>query len=239
MQLELRNIQKSFEKKVVLRDIDFTFDQGKIYGLLGRNGAGKTTLFNCLSGDLNPDSGEAYLLKDDRTQTLRPEDIGYVFSTPILPEFLTGYEFIKFYMEINDIKRDALQPEQQTVDDYFNLVQIPPEDRHRLIKGYSHGMKNKLQMLCFIITRPPVILLDEPLTSLDVVVALEIKKLLRQMRQEHVILFSTHILQLATDLCDEIVVLNEGRLEQIDHAILHDPEFEEKIISILKDESER
>lgn len=234
MQLILKNIKKSFESKQVLKDADFTFEQGKIYGLLGRNGAGKTTLFNCLSGELSADDGDAFLIRNGQSSKLSPENVGYVFSTPILPEFLTGYEFIKFYIDIN---KDRIQSDQ-SIDDYFKLMQIGPDDRHRLIKGYSHGMKNKMQMLCFMISKPPVILLDEPLTSLDVVVALEIKKLLREMKDEHIILFSTHILQLATDLCDEIIILNDGRLEQIDHTIIKNPQFEEKIISLLKDERE-
>ncbi len=234
MQLELKDIKKSFGSKSVLEDISFTFEQGKIYGLLGRNGAGKTTLFNCLSGEMNPDEGEAFLVCDEQQSKLKPTNIGYAFSTPILPEFLTGYEFLKFYMDIN---KDHI-PSGQTIEDYFDLIQIGAEDRHLLIKGYSHGMKNKMQMLCFIISKPPVILLDEPLTSLDVVVALEIKKLLREMKHEHIILFSTHILQLATDLCDEIVVLNDGRLEQVDNSIIGSPLFEEKIINMLKDEKE-
>lgn len=233
MQLILENIKKSFDSKEVLRGVSFTFEQGKIYGLLGRNGAGKTTLFNCLSGEMPADEGKPFLVSDGIRAELIPEKIGYVFATPILPEFLTGYEFIKFYMDINSGKIDA----GMSVNDYFDLIQIGADDRHRLIKGYSHGMKNKLQMLCFIISKPPVILLDEPLTSLDVVVALEIKKLLREMKSRHIILFSTHILQLATDLCDEIVLLNEGKLEQVDHTIIGEPEFEEKIINMLKDES--
>ena len=234
MQLELKKIKKSFDSKQVLKEVTFTFKKGKIYGLLGRNGAGKTTLFNCLSGEMQPDEGEAALIQDGQSGVLKPDDIGYVFATPILPEFLTGYEFLKFYMDINK----GHIASEHTVDDYFDLIQIGPDDRHRLIKGYSHGMKNKIQMLCFIISKPPVILLDEPLTSLDVVVALEIKKLLREMKQDHIILFSTHILQLATDLCDEIVVLNDGRLEQVDHSIIGNPQFEEKIIHLLKDENE-
>ena len=105
------------------------------------------------------------------------------------------------------------------------------------MKGYSHGMKNKMQMACFLIARPDIILLDEPLTSFDVVVALEIKNLLKQIKHDHIIIFSTHILQLATDLCDEIVVLNNGILEEVQSDILKSPEFEEKVIEILKDES--
>ena len=232
MQLELKDIKKSFESKQVLKDINFTFEKGKIYGLLGRNGAGKTTLFNCLSGEINQDEGHSILHIEGQEIELSNEHIGYVFSTPILPEFLTGYEFIKFYMDINKNNIGEIK----AIDDYFNMMKIQEEDRHKLIKGYSHGMKNKLQMLCFIIARPPVILLDEPLTSLDVVVALEIKKILKEIKHDHMIIFSTHILQLATDLCDEIVVMSDGKLEQIDHEMLKSNGFEEKVIELLRDD---
>ncbi|MNQ92886.1 putative ABC transporter ATP-binding protein YxlF [compost metagenome] len=215
----------------MLKGIDFTFEKGKIYGLLGRNGAGKTSLFNCLSGETRMDSGGVFLRRADLSLPLREDEIGYVFSLPILPEFLTGYEFVKFYMDIN---RDKVQP-GRTIEDYFDIIRFEQEDRHRLIKGYSHGMKNKIQMLLFIITRPPLILLDEPLTSFDVVVALEIKKLLREMKQDHIIIFSTHILQLAADLCDELVILNNGVLQEIPADTLHSPEFEERIIALLRD----
>lgn len=242
MKLVLKDIKKNFGDKQVLKGASFTFEKGKIYGLLGRNGAGKTTLFNCLSGEMEADSGETLLIREEQEESqsqistrLEAESIGYVFSTPILPEFLTGYEFLKFFIDINKNKIKI----DKTIDDYFELIKIEPGDRHRLIKGYSHGMKNKMQMLCFIISRPPVILLDEPLTSFDVVVALEIKKLLREMKKDHIIIFSTHILQLATDLCDEIVVLSNGELEQVDHETLHSKEFEEKIIEMLQEEGEK
>ncbi|MEG0692909.1 MAG: ABC transporter ATP-binding protein [Oscillospiraceae bacterium] len=233
MKMQLNDIKKSFGTKNVLKGVDFSFEKGQIYGLLGRNGAGKTTLFNCLSDEIQPDSGQATIVDESGSHQLTPEDIGYVFSTPILPDFLTGYEFLKFYMDINKDRVD----QTKTIDDYFDMVKIDVEDRYRLIKGYSHGMKNKVQMLCFVIARPPVILLDEPLTSFDVVVALEMKQLLRDIKEDHIIIFSTHILQLATDLCDEIVVLSDGKLEQIDHEMLKSSEFEAKVIDLLKDEN--
>lgn len=232
MELRLNNLKKAFGSKSVLHDCSFTFEQGKIYGLLGRNGAGKTTLFNCLSDEIQPDEGNAMLWDGKMEHILMPEEIGYVLSTPVLPDFLTGEEFVRFFMDINQA---YIQPGTKA-ETYFDLVQIDPEDRKKLIKGYSHGMKNKLQMLCFMISRPPVILLDEPLTSLDVVVALEMKRLLRNMQKDHIIIFSTHILQLATDLCDEIVILNDGKLRQIDHKMLKSKDFEEQIIELLKDE---
>ena len=230
MELKLSGIKKAFDNNEVLKDIDFTFESGKIYALLGRNGAGKTTLFNILAEELKEDGGEAFLYKDGKMKQVESTDISYVYSDPILPEFLTGYEFIKFFMDINKDKIDK----NKKIEEYFDIIKINERDRHRLIKTYSHGMKNKLQMLMFIISRPEIILLDEPLTSLDVVVALEVKRLLREIRSSHIIVFSTHILQLAKDLCDEIVVLHKGKLELIDKDLLGDPDFEDRIMDILK-----
>lgn len=231
MRLVIKGLQKSFGEKEVLKNVTYEFEQGKIYGLLGRNGAGKTTLFNCLSGEVIADQKEIMLDVDGVCRRLESKDLGYVYSTPILPEFLTGYEFLKFYIEINQDKVAIDHP----IEYYFQLVQMDLADGQKLIKDYSHGMKNKLQMLCVMIARPPVILLDEPLTSLDVVVALEIKRILKSIKMDHIILFSTHILQLATDLCDEIVVLNDGVLEELPHELLKSPEFEDRIIQILSE----
>lgn len=233
MQLTLDNIVKKFGDKKVLQEVGFKFQKGKIYGLLGRNGAGKTTLFNCLSGETKMDGGQAHLEDNGVVRELREEDVGYVYSLPILPEFLTGYEFVKFFMDIN---RGNLRPDL-SIDTYFDLMSMTKEDRHRLIKSYSHGMKNKIQMLLFLITKPPIILLDEPLTSFDVIVALEMKNMLREMKRDHILIFSTHILQLASDLCDELVVLNNGRLSAVPADLLRSPEFEQSIIHLLKDES--
>lgn len=98
-------------------------------------------------------------------------------------------------------------------------------------------MKNKMQMLVNMISRPNVLLLDEPLTSLDVVVAEEMKQLLRTLKTDRVILFSTHILELALDLCDEIVILNHGELEAVDKENLDNQEFKDKILQALREES--
>ena len=93
MKLVIEHLSKRFEKKEVLRDIDFSFESGKIYGLLGRNGAGKTTLFNCINRDMKADGGAFYLEEAGSRREVRAEDIGYVLSTPTVPEFLTGREF--------------------------------------------------------------------------------------------------------------------------------------------------
>lgn len=86
----------------------------------------------------------------------------------------------------------------------------------------------------FLLTAPPVILMDEPLTSLDVVVQLQIKQLLKEIEKDHIILFSTHILQLARDLCDELVILHNGVLQELPEGRLQDPAFEKEIVDILR-----
>ena len=234
MNLILENVKKSFQDKEVLKNISFTFEKGKIYGLLGRNGAGKTTLFNCISEEIQKDGGNIYLSENGSKNIISSSDIGYVFSQPILPEFLTGYEFLKFFIEINE----KLIKNPLSIDEYLNLVKFDKKDSYKLSKDYSHGMKNKIQMLCYLITKPPVLLLDEPLTSFDIVVAAEMKKLLLEMKKDHILIFSTHILQLATDLCDEIVVLNNGVLEEISSDVIHSQNFEEEIMEVLKDEKD-
>ena len=232
MRFIIRHLSKHFGKKQVLKDVDFAFESGKIYGLLGRNGAGKTTLFNCLNRDLKVDGGDFCIEEDGKERSVTATDIGYVLSTPTVPEFLTGREFLKFFLDIN---RDSVHADR-SIDDYFEELSIEPEDRDKLLKDYSHGMKNKMQMLINIIARPNVLLLDEPLTSLDVVVAEEMKTLLRSLKKDRVTIFSTHIMDLALDLCDEIVLLNHGELEAIPKENLDNDEFKTRIIDALREE---
>ncbi len=233
MKLVVKNLKKNFEKKEVLKDINFKFEKGKIYGLLGRNGAGKTTFFNCLNEDLDIDAGEFYIEDNNAKRKMEAEDVGYVLSTPNVPEFLTAREFLKFFIDINK-KRIK---NEKTIDEYFDFMKIEEEDRDRLLKDYSHGMKNKMQMLVNIIANPNVLLLDEPLTSFDVVVAEEMKQMLREIKKDHIIIFSTHIMELALDLCDEIVILNKGILEEIDKNNIDNEHLKNKILEALKEEN--
>ena len=229
MGLKITNLNKSYGAKKVLENVEFTFEEGKIYGLLGRNGAGKTTFFNALNSDIEVDSALFYL----DNKPLDTKDIGYVTSTPIVPEFLTGKEFLKFYIDIN---KDKIK-EKKSLEEYFDLVKLNKKDQNILLKEYSQGMKNKIQILINIITNPKIILLDEPLTSLDIVVQQDMKNLLKSLKNDHIIIFSTHILELATDLCDEIVILNNKKLELVKKDNLNTDKYKNKILNELKDSS--
>ena len=230
MKLEVLNLKKKFGEKEVLKNINFTFESGKIYGLLGRNGAGKTTFFNCLNEDILPDEG-TFNIVTESSRPLTIDDIGYVLSTPVVPEFLTGREFLKFFLEINEGKIKN----EKTIDEYFDFMKIEEEDRDKLLKDYSHGMKNKMQMLISIIASHNILLLDEPLTSLDVVVAEEMKEILRSIKTEHILIFSTHIMDLALSLCDEIIILKDGNLTLVDKN-LKGEKLKNKIMEILSED---
>ncbi len=230
MKFIVKEVTKKFGEKVVLDAASFEFEKGKIYALLGKNGAGKTTLFNCINEDVDVDGGGFALEKDGNLSTLTIDNIGYVVSTPVVPDFLTAREFIKFFIEISGNKLK----EVKTVDEYLDMVSLDVSDRDKLLKDYSHGMKNKIQMLVNFIAKPDILLLDEPLTAFDVVVAEEMKNILRKIKSEHIVIFSTHIMELALDLCDEIVILNDGVLSVVEHDELDSKEFKNKIISILK-----
>lgn len=231
MKLVVENLKKSFGKKDVLKSINFTFEEGKIYGLLGRNGAGKTTFFNCLNEDMSIDGGSFYI-EDKGEKKIESEDIGYVLSLPVVPEFLTGREFIKFFIDINKDKIKNIK----TVDEYMDIMKIDMDDRDKLMKDYSHGMKSKMQLLVNLIADPKILLLDEPLTSFDVVVAEEMEQILKNIKKDHILIFSTHIMELALNMCDEIVILNNGVLTLIDGKDLSNDEFKKKIIDELKGE---
>lgn len=233
MRFTVSNLTKSYDGKEVLKGINFTFEEGRIYGLLGRNGAGKTTFFNCINRDIKVDSGQFLIEDNGQSREIISTDVGYVLSTPTVPEFLTGREFLKFFIDINE----KYITDIKTPDEYFDFVSIDEDDRDKLLKDYSHGMKNKMQMLINIIAKPNILLLDEPLTSLDVVVAEEMKQLLRSLKSGRITIFSTHILDLAIDLCDEIVLLSHGELESVEKNYADDKAFRETIIEALTEEN--
>ncbi len=224
MKLIIKDIDKSYEKKNVIKNASFEFEKGKIYALLGRNGAGKTTLFDCINGDTDISSGEILIDDNGSTKSIKREYIGYTSAIPMIPGFLTAREFVGFILEVNEKEIKDLK----SVDEYFDMVIIKEEDRGKLLKDFSLGMKNKMQMLVNVILKPPIILLDEPLASFDVVVAEEMKNLFKSIKKDHIIIFSTHIMELAIELCDEITILADKKLTSV-------PKDKEIIIKTLKD----
>ena len=232
MNFVIEHLSKHFEKKEVLRDITFTFGRAESTVSWAETERARLPCSTVSTG-ISGRTAEPFSWRRKKAGgRLGRGDIGYVLSTPTVPEFLTGREFLKFFLDINE----KSIPNPKSPEEYFDYMSIAPEDRDRLLKDYSHGMKNKMQMLVNIIAQPNLLLLDEPLTSLDVVVAEEMKQLLRSLKENRIIVFSTHIMDLALDLCDEIVLLNHGELEAVEKQHLNAGEFREKIIAALREE---
>lgn len=227
LELAIEDIHKDFQDIKVLNGASYRFQEGLIYGLLGRNGAGKTTLFNILYGELLADNGKAEIIEDGMRREIVHQDIGMVFAETLLPDFLTGYEYIKFYMDLH------APDSEQTPDDFLERFGFSTEERHRIIKGYSSGMKSKLAILCQFISRPKIILLDEPLTAVDIIASSEIKDMLLELRKDHLIILSTHMIQLAKDICDDIVLLHNGKLRHFETA-LNLEEFDRSLLEALR-----
>lgn len=209
--LELKNLSKNYNH-IVLDNINYNFKQGKIYCIIGRNGSGKTTLFNCISKTINYTGTISY-----------NGNVGFVKTEPCLPLFLTPREFIDFFITENPNKNF------EKIDKYFDLLSFKKEDRDKLIKELSHGNKCKLEMLINILSDNKILLLDEPLVNLDVLVVEEIKQLLKSIKNNHIIIFSTHILDFAKELSDELILLNEGKLTKVDNTL--------EVVGALKNEN--
>lgn len=219
MELKIEQLSFQFGKKTLFKNASYTFTKGKIYGLLGNNGVGKTTLFNIIAGIINTN---AFITLDNKQIDIN--NISYIRSIPNIPEFLTGEEYIKYFLKL---ERKVIT--EKTIDEYFEKLYLSKEDKHKLLKDYSHGMKQKIELLINIILDTDIILLDEPLTNLDIVTREEFKTILNSIKKDKIIIMSTHMLELCHSLCDEVVVLSRCKLKEIDNE-------QGEIIHVLKEE---
>ena len=233
MELMLEDLYQSYSKTPVLCGLSETFTEGKIYSIIGRNGAGKTTLFNCISGNLRYKSGKILLTDQGVLRPIEFKDVGMVSASPMLPEYLTGYEFIHYFLKMR--ADSEIQSEKESY--FFDLVKISNKDRHNLIKNYSYGMQNKIQLLCCLIRNPKILLLDEPLSSFDIIVSHDIRQVLIELKSNHIILMATHLLQLAVDISDEIYLLKNGAIFHPPFDSITNSGFEPYIMEALKDEA--
>ena len=202
MILKINNLNFSYGEKKILSNVDIYFKENKIYGLIGNNGVGKTTLFNLLK---NTYKYKGTIKLDNKNIT--NNDIMMIHSIPNLPEYLTGREYLKYFLKLKRVEIDILE--------IIKLVNFKESDLDKLIKEYSHGMKNKIELLTILIVNPKIILLDEPLSNIDIITQEEIKVVLNILKQNHIIIISTHIIDLAFDLCDEIILMNNTKLTRI------------------------
>ncbi len=203
-------LSKTFSGTQVLDSLDFELMPGEVVGLLGPNGAGKTTTLKLLLGLLRPSAGRASILGFDCTadSQLVKERIGFTPDEPQFYDFLTGRESLDFVISARGLDPQAAWA---SLDEVVRILDFVPQ-LSALTASYSHGMKKKLALLCALVHRPRVLLLDEPTNGLDPPTALRVRELLqRQAAAGSVVLLSTHLLDMADRMCDQMLIIHRGR----------------------------
>ncbi len=205
--IQISHLKKSFKGTEVIKGIDFQLDKGKCIALLGPNGAGKTTTLRMLSGLMEPTDGTIIFTDAKKGEDIR-ELIGYLPQFPVFYEWMSGLEFLSYAGRLAGLGRREAKARSLEL---LKLVGIL-EAKNRRVAKYSGGMKQRLGIAQALIHRPQLIMLDEPVSALDPIGRREVLDLLEGLKKETTILFSTHILNDAEEICDEILFLHNGKI---------------------------
>jgi len=208
--IEVQELTKKYGELVAVRDLTFKVETGHIWGLLGPNAAGKTTTMRILTGYLPATAGRATVAGFDvfNEPDAVKKSIGYLPEVVPLYEDMTVSGYLGFVAEIKQVPAAKRKAAIGRVIESAGLKDVG----RRLIKNISRGFKQRVGIAQAMIHDPKVLVLDEPTIGLDPAQIREIRELIKGLRGEHTILLSTHILPEVTQVCDGVVIINEGRL---------------------------
>ncbi|MBX9096946.1 ABC transporter ATP-binding protein [Streptococcus gordonii] len=205
--IKVERVTKSFEDKVALNNISFVVNEGEIFGFLGPSGSGKTTMINILTGQLPANSGKTELLGKD-SQKLLPsdfEELGLVGDTSGYYEKLSLYKNLLFFAKLYGTSTNRIEEILKQVD-LYDSKDTPAEK-------LSTGMRQRMLLARALINYPKVLFLDEPTSGLDPTTSKKIHKLLQELKEKGTTIFlTTHDMNEATLLCDDLALLNKGHL---------------------------
>ena len=207
----VKSLKKFFGEVKAVNGISFEVHKGEIFGLLGPNGAGKTTTIKLLLGLLEPNEGEmsVFGLNPERNEVAIKRRIGYVSEEPLIFKSLTPKDLFNFVASIRGL--DANKTTNLAKEYLENLDAIEYYDQ--LIATLSHGNKQKLQIIAAILHKPDLLILDEPIAGLDAKSVRVVKSIVELHTQRGgTVLFSTHIMEIAQELCDRIGIINKGKI---------------------------
>ena len=209
--LKVVNYSKSYDDKLVVKNIDLHVEKGEIYGFIGHNGAGKTTTIKSIAGILDFEGGDIYIdgksIKEDPIACKKI--MAYIPDNPVLYEGLTGIKYLNF---IGDIYKVEAKKRTELIKKYSELFELD-KNLGDSISSYSHGMKQKLAIISALIHEPKLLLLDEPFVGLDPKASHILKNIMREICDAGgCIFFSTHVLEVAEKLCDHICIIKNGEI---------------------------
>lgn len=209
--IEFRDITKDYDGKLALNHLNLTLESGEIVGLIGHNGAGKSTTIKSLVSVINPTQGQIFVdgkeLSSNRLEIKKK--IGYVADSPDLFLRLTANEFWELVATSYDMTTAEVEARLGELLAIFDFA----GHRYEVIESFSHGMRQKVFVIGALLSDPDIWVLDEPLTGLDPQAAFDLKQMMREHANKgNTVLFSTHVLEVAEQLCDKIAILKKGEL---------------------------
>lgn len=206
-QLQVEKVSKVFGAVQAVKDLSFLVPEGAIFGLLGPNGAGKTTTIRMIMRIVLPDSG-SILLDGEAVDDVKRERIGYLPEERGLYRKMQVLEHLTFLGEVRGLSRDEARRRARSWLDRLGLA----EKAHSKVEALSKGMQQKVQFAAAVIHDPPLVILDEPFTGLDPIATRQFKdEILSMSRRGVAVLFSTHVLPQAEELCTHYCLINRGR----------------------------
>jgi ABC-2 type transport system ATP-binding protein len=209
--VEFDRVVFCYDRTEVLHEVSFTLNRGEIVGLLGPNGAGKSTTIKIIAGILAASGGTirvAGLPLPERAIDVK-QRIGYVPESAMLFESLSGQEFLELCGRLHDVDEDTLQTRIASILETFGLS----SERVSRLDSYSKGMRQKILIAAALLHNPELILLDEPLSGLDVNAAIMIKDLIAALAADgKTILYSSHVLDVVEKVCDRVLIIHKGNL---------------------------
>ena len=217
--LEIRDLTKRFRGIAALDSVSFSIRSGEILGYVGPNGAGKSTTVKLITGLLEPSEGR--ILYDGRSIyddiTAFQSRLGYVPEEPDIYPFFSGREYLQLAGRLRGIERRRLD---RKIDSFLRMFGLY-DDRHAPVSSYSKGMRQKILISAALLHDPDVLILDEPLTGLDVSTIAAVHQLLTKLSERgKLILYSSHVLDLMEKVCSRVLMIRKGRVladDSIDH----------------------
>jgi ABC-2 type transport system ATP-binding protein len=206
--LEVKHLNKSFDKKQILHDISLDVHKARILGLLGPSGSGKTTLVKLMAGIDTPDSGEVHVLGEKVPSLRMLSKIGYMAQADALYGELTAEENLKFFASMYGLRKTE---QKKRIEEVMKIVNLYDYMKMQ-VKKYSGGMKRRLSLAVALLHEPPILVLDEPTVGIDPVLRISIwEELYELCRNGTTIIVTTHVMDEA-EKCHELGMLREGRL---------------------------
>mgnify|MGYP002068966769 FL=1 len=212
--IELKNVTKKYNNFKAIDDISFKIEEGEIVGFLGPNGAGKSTTMSIITGYIEPTKGKIIVNGYDISQKAKQakRQIGYMPENVPLYSELTVKEFIAYMADLKLVKRKEKKSEIERVLKQTGLTEV----KSKLIRNLSRGYKQRVSLAGALIGNPPILILDEPTVGLDPKQVTEIRNLIKSLKEKHTILISSHILSEINQMCNKIIIINNGKIVKID-----------------------